>query len=188
MKNFYRIIAFIFILSITSVGYSINNITNYVCPTTFAYVATDYTIEQVIAICGLPTHRVTSKQQPPGPHFMQEWIYNKNPYLSNRPVVSLSNLTAGTHQVVVVLYNQKVVGISVNGQVVQNTNYCNNITIRQGDAAQQVIGACGVAQRTLLIPANVTPIEVTQLIYQRPNDMPSTTFVFENGKLVNKVN
>ena len=160
---------------------------NFSCPGTFAYVATGYTVNQVVAICGLPTKQISTKQQPAGPKYMEEWIYNKNQFQS-RTVVSLSAYNAGQHQLMVLLYNRKVVSIALDGQEVKSTNYCGGILIQVGNPATQVNNACGVATQSNLIPANLSPIEITKLTYQRQPYLPATTFVFQNGKLAEKIN
>jgi hypothetical protein len=140
------------------------------CPNNFNSINIGDSLETVLAACGKPDNKTTTKAKPTQP---QEWVY----------FIAASPGMPGTLRTTIAFdANGQVVNMSVNGAGVTQTQICGNQTIRFGDSQDTIQKACGKPEYVNQTSGSkdAKEIETTELQY---NSTPPVTLTFKDGKL-----
>lgn len=145
------------------------------CPNNFNSVNVGDSLDAVITACGKPDSKTTNNKKAAQP---QEWGY----YIATDPN------KPGTMKLTIAFdATGNAINISVNGSGMPQTKLCANGQIQLGDNQAAVEAACGkptfVNQTLEAQKAEVPETEIVELTY---SGTPSVTFVFENGKLMQR--
>lgn len=143
------------------------------CPSGFNAVNIGDTIDQVIASCGKPDLKKSSKETPP---HAQEWNYYVKPDPTQPTTLKMTFAFDSSG---------KVMNITVNGQTLTSSTICGG-TVNIGDSLDSVKSSCGSPAFTnqgteeSQKEASSKAVEITEFTY---NTTPKTVYIFEGGKL-----
>ena len=138
------------------------------CPGNTQFVQVGDTVAQVVAQCGPPKKTVDLKKN------VIAWTYH---------LMTVAETRVGF---VILLENNVVKDMVTLQKAHRTTIQCRNGPISLGNSAAQVQAACGQPAKIRNFSQQADQIsgKITHFIYQPQSYLPETTFVFQDGRLV----
>lgn len=160
------------------------------CPNSTNYIQTGDSMASVSSACGQPANTQAIKQPKQQTQKQVQWVYNYRQSNANQTTNQPGSNQPQYHNSMTVNFSpsNKVTSITVNGNPVQSTNYCDpsqNISI--GTTNLVVRQLCGQASLIQTVNAKVSTAteKVVKWNYPGQGLSPSLQLTFINGNLTN---